>query len=120
MRVTVSTGLGPTDTVLAYFGMRTFQLANVTAPPVPMSGPRAGVDIHGGDLPNMPIELATADPMECWAKCNATKECAAWAYAVPGCDRWTRPPFQPRRCAKAPSPALKQTGLRGAVRLDTS
>ena len=39
----------------------------------------------------MPIELATADPKECWAKCNATKECAAWAYAVPGCDRWTKP-----------------------------
>ena len=91
LRVTVSTGLGPTDTVLAYFGMRTFQLANVTAPPVPMSGPRAGVDIHGGDLPNMPIELPTADPKLCWAKCNATKECAAWAYAVPGCDRWTKP-----------------------------
>ena len=38
LRLTVSTGLGPTDTVLAYFGMRTFALANVTAPPVPMSG----------------------------------------------------------------------------------
>ena len=27
-----------------------------------------------------------ADPNLCWAKCNATASCLAWAYAPPSCD----------------------------------
>ena len=42
-----------------------------------------GVDRSGSDLPNMPFKLDSADPNLCWASCNKTEGCLAWAYVHP-------------------------------------
>ena len=55
------------------------------------TGPQPGVDRSGSDLPGYPVTLPRADPDLCWAKCNATAACLAWAYAVPGCDAYATP-----------------------------
>jgi len=57
----------------------------------PATGPQPGVDRSGSDLPGSPFVLARADPNLCWARCNETAACLAWAYAVPGCDQYARP-----------------------------
>ena len=55
------------------------------------TGPQPGKDRSGNDMPGSPFRLASADPNLCWAKCNATAGCLAWAYAVPGCDQYAQP-----------------------------
>ena len=55
-------------------------------PMLPPTGPQAGIDRSGNDLDGYPVQLPSADPNLCWAKCNQTAACHAWAYAVPGCD----------------------------------
>jgi hypothetical protein len=71
--------------------------ANQPAPLLPSSGmspptgPQAGKDRGGGDMPGSPFTLASADPNLCWAACNTTAGCVAWAYAVPGCDAYAVP-----------------------------
>ena len=57
----------------------------------PATGPQPGKDRAGSDLPGFPVELPSADPNLCWAKCNATAACLSWAYAVPGCDQYAKP-----------------------------
>jgi hypothetical protein len=81
----------PTDSVTSYAGMRTFTLGWTQRPGKPPTGPQAGVDRPGGDLPGSPFTLPSADPNKCWAACNGTTACAAWAYAVPGCDSFAQP-----------------------------
>ena len=58
---------------------------------VPPTGPQAGIDRSGNDLPGYPITLNASNPSLCWALCNATTACKAWAYAVPGCDSFAQP-----------------------------
>ena len=58
---------------------------------LPPTGPQAGVDRSGGDMAGSPFTLASADPNLCWAACNTTAGCVAWAYAVPGCDQFAQP-----------------------------
>jgi len=52
---------------------------------VPATGPQPGVDRGGGDMPGSPFNLPSADPNLCWAACNTTSGCVAWAYGVPNC-----------------------------------
>lgn len=50
------------------------------------SGARDGLDMPGRDLPGMPVALTEgAGADACWALCNTTSGCAAWAYGIPGC-----------------------------------
>ena len=42
--------------------------------------PRVGQDMRNGDLPGMPVVLPQPDYMLCWAMCNQTEACVAWAY----------------------------------------
>lgn len=79
------------DSVTSYAGMRTFTLGWADRPLVPPTGPQPGVDRPGGDLPGSPFTLPRADPNACWAACNGTEGCAAWAYAVPACDAYAVP-----------------------------
>ena len=58
---------------------------------LPPTGPQAGKDRGGNDMPGSPFTLASADPNLCWGECNKTAGCAAWAYAVPGCDAYAQP-----------------------------
>ena len=81
MVVNVSRG-GGTDSMASYFGLRTVTLLPYT---VPSTGLQVGVDRPGKDLPGSPFTLPTADPNLCWAQCNTTAGCAAWAYGVPSC-----------------------------------
>ena len=76
---------GNSDSVGSYFGMREVSLVNFTSPPTPPSGARVGWDNSGGDLPGMPVTLASADYNLCWALCNQTAACVAWSYGVPNC-----------------------------------
>lgn len=86
VRVTVTAvDSSSSDTVNSYFGLRTVSLLPYTTPAVPMTGPQAGVDRPGDDLPGSPFNLPSADPNLCWAACNTTAGCAAWAYGVPNC-----------------------------------
>lgn len=57
----------------------------------PPTGPQRGVDRSGNDMAGSPFQLASADPDLCWAACNTTKGCKAWAFAVPGCDQYSKP-----------------------------
>ena len=57
----------------------------------PATGPQKGIDRSGNDMPGSPFTLPSADPDLCWAKCNTTSGCKAWAYAVPGCDQYATP-----------------------------
>jgi hypothetical protein len=52
---------------------------------VPATGPQPGVDRGGNDMSGSPFSLASADPNLCWAACNKTAACKAWAYGVPNC-----------------------------------
>jgi hypothetical protein len=52
---------------------------------VPATGPQPGVDRGGNDMSGSPFSLASADPNLCWAACNKTADCRAWAYGVPNC-----------------------------------
>ena len=63
-------------------------LSNSTAP---ATGPQPGVDRGGGDMPGSPFVIASADPNLCWAACNSTAGCKAWAYAIPACDGFAKP-----------------------------
>lgn len=56
------------------------------SPATPPTGPQAGIDRPGNDLPGYPKPLASANPDLCWAACNATSACRAWAYGLPNCD----------------------------------
>jgi hypothetical protein len=47
------------------------------------TGPQPGIDRSGSDMPGSPFPLPRPDPSLCWARCNATAGCLAWAYAVP-------------------------------------
>ena len=47
-------------------------------PMLPPTGPQAGIDRSGNDLPGYPVTLPSADPNLCWAKCNQTADCHAW------------------------------------------
>lgn len=76
---------GNVDNVGSYFGMREVATLNFTSPPTPPSGARVGWDNSGGDLPGMPVTLASADYNLCWALCNKTADCVAWSYGVPSC-----------------------------------
>jgi hypothetical protein len=64
------------------------QLSNGTAP---ATGPQQGVDRGGDDMPGSPFVIASADPNLCWAACNSTAGCKAWAYAIPACDGFAKP-----------------------------
>jgi len=77
------------DSVLSYFGLRTFTLIDATVPVVPPTGPQIGIDRPYGDLPGSPFNLDKPDYNLCYAACNTTKGCVAWAYGMPksqGCD----------------------------------
>ena len=52
----------------------------------PATGPQPNVDRSGNDMAGSPFVLPSADPSLCWAQCNKTVGCKAWAYAVPNCD----------------------------------
>jgi len=73
---------------LSAAGARADTAHNLTLllPPLgPSNGaPRAGWDLRNGDLPGMPVTLNASDPNLCWALCNATAACTAWAYGIPG------------------------------------
>jgi len=58
---------------------------------IPPTGPQRGIDRSGGDLPGYPITLNASDPNLCYALCNATQGCHAWAYAIPACDQYAQP-----------------------------
>jgi len=60
----------PSETITSYFGMRTFTLQNVMAPPSPDTGPKVGIDRPSLDLPGYPIRLQRQDPNLCWELCN--------------------------------------------------
>lgn len=60
-------------------------------PPLPATGPQPGKDRGGMDMNGSPFTLAQADPNLCWAQCNTTAGCDAWAYAIPSCDSYTVP-----------------------------
>ena len=81
MTLTLDSG----DEVLTYFGLRTFTLSSYLHPGIPGVPPQENVDRGGGDLPNMPFKLSSADPNLCWAECNKTAECLSWAYGKPNC-----------------------------------
>ena len=51
------------------------------------------MDNSGGDMPGMPVNVGS-DYNLCWALCNKTAGCAAWAYGVPSCGG----SGVPRRC----------------------
>jgi hypothetical protein len=68
-------------------------------PPGPGTGPVAGIDRPGGDMPNQPTTLPKPDPTLCWALCNKTAGCVGWNYAVPNCDAYFLSP-QPRKKKK--------------------
>ena len=68
------------------------------------TGPQPGIDRSGSDLPGYPVTLPRADPSLCWAKCNATAACLAWAYAVPGCDQFSTPQCWLKSAYGSPSP----------------
>jgi len=79
------------DSVLSYFGLRSFTLKDVNEPPTPPTGPQVGIDRPGNDL-KPPFTLDKADPNLCWKACNDTgPTCMGWAYAVPGCDSFKVP-----------------------------
>jgi len=71
--------------------VRSFTLVDTPRPPSPPTGPQKGIDRSGADLPGYPIQLPSADPNLCWALCNKTAACQAWAYAVPKCDSIQNP-----------------------------
>ena len=73
------------DSVGTYFGLRTVSLGQYQKPATPPTGPQAGIDRGGSDLPGSPFNLPSADPNLCWAACNKTADCTAWAYGVPSC-----------------------------------
>ena len=52
----------------------------------PPTGPQFGIDRSDNDLAGYPVQLPVADPNLCWAMCNMTEACVAWAYAVPNCS----------------------------------
>eukprot|EP00490_Sorites_sp_Unknown_P000742 CAMPEP_0114658940 /NCGR_PEP_ID=MMETSP0191-20121206/16732_1 /TAXON_ID=126664 /ORGANISM="Sorites sp." /LENGTH=308 /DNA_ID=CAMNT_0001882429 /DNA_START=809 /DNA_END=1732 /DNA_ORIENTATION=+ len=79
MTLTLDSG----DEVLTYFGLRTFTLSSYLHPGIPGVPPQENIDRGGGDLPNMPFKLSSADPNLCWA--NKTAECLSWAYGKPNC-----------------------------------
>ncbi len=74
-----------TDNVGSYFGMRVVSLLPYTTPSEPSTGPQVGIDRPGDDLPGSPFNLPSANPSLCWAACNTTQGCKAWAYGVPSC-----------------------------------
>eukprot|EP01084_Bolivina_argentea_P038621 71422_1 len=49
------------------------------------TGPQTGIDRPGDDMSGYPIKLNSSDPNICWALCNNTKGCEAWAYGIPNC-----------------------------------
>jgi len=57
----------------------------------PGTGPQVGIDRPGNDLPNMPFTLPKADYNLCWASCNTTAGCEAWAYGIVGAGCETEP-----------------------------
>ena len=57
----------------------------------PATGPQVGIDRPGMDMPGSPFTLPSADYNLCWAKCNTTAGCKAWAYAIPNCDAFASP-----------------------------
>lgn len=85
--IKLSTG----DTVTSYFGMRTVSLGSVWHPGTPDTGAQIGIDRPGQDMSGYPITLDEADYNLCWALCNETAECQAWAYGIPGCDSYRNP-----------------------------
>jgi len=54
-------------------------------PILPPTGPQSGIDRSGNDMAGSPFNLPSADPKLCWAACNTTQGCEAWAYGVPNC-----------------------------------
>ena len=52
------------------------------------TAPRVGYDMRNGDLPNQPSTLPSPDYNLCWALCNQTTACVAWAYgdSTTGCE----------------------------------
>ena len=59
--------------------------------PAPATGPQVGIDRGGDDMAGSPFTLPSADPNLCWAACNKTAACKAWAYAIPACDGFAQP-----------------------------
>ena len=57
----------------------------------PATGPQVGVDRPGLDMPGSPFTLPSPDYNLCWAQCNKTAGCKAWAYAIPKCDSYAQP-----------------------------
>jgi hypothetical protein len=73
------------DSATGYFGLRVVSLGSYNKPGSPGTGPQTGIDRPGLDLPGYPVDLPTADPDTCWAMCNTTADCKAWAYGIPDC-----------------------------------
>eukprot|EP01105_Mastigella_eilhardi_P009344 TRINITY_DN2211_c1_g1_i10.p1 TRINITY_DN2211_c1_g1~~TRINITY_DN2211_c1_g1_i10.p1 ORF type:complete len:418 (-),score=82.25 TRINITY_DN2211_c1_g1_i10:152-1405(-) len=87
--LTIKTDSG--DTITSYFGMRSFTLANVQHPGSDDTGAQVGIDRAGQDMDGQPVTLAQDDYNLCWALCNKTDGCESWAYAIPGCDSYSKP-----------------------------
>lgn len=66
-------------------------LCKATGEVTPPTGPQIGVDRGGSDMPGSPFTLPKDDYNLCYAACNATTNCVAWAYAIPNCDGFSSP-----------------------------
>ena len=66
----------------------------------PPTGPQAGVDRSGNDMPGSPTKLPSADPNLCYGSCNNTAGCKAWA----ACTLDKTPPSHPPPPPTDPSP----------------
>jgi len=56
------------------------------------TGVQKGKDRSGSDMPGSPFDVPSADPNLCWAACNTTAGCKAWAFADPACDSGFKKP----------------------------
>lgn len=80
------------------------------------TGPQVGMDRPGSDMPGSPFTLTAADPNLCWAKCNSTSGCLAWAYAISKCDTFAQPTCWLKNAFVKPSPnACRVSGTQGGA-----
>ena len=67
---------------MSYTGLRSFTLGKYENPGKTGIPPQIGIDRPGEDLPNYPITLNASNYNLCWALCNQTSDCQAWAYGI--------------------------------------
>lgn len=59
-----------------------------------------------------PFTLPKADYNLCWAACNTTAGCTAWAYAIPKCDGYDQPTCWLK--SGSPTPSSQSCRVSGA------